>query len=142
MTAAQKRPRKRVTVPGLTEAQLQRSVADQFKELLEPPVLWNAIQPEGRGPIEGARMKKRGVQAGWPDFLILAPGPRVVGIELKVGRNKQSAEQLAFAGWFPQCHGQYFICRSTDDVIEALDRARIPHRMVHIVGGNWGRRGL
>ena len=142
MTAAPKRPRKRVTASGPTEAQLQRAVADQFRELLEPPVLWNAIQPEHRGPIGGAIMKKRGVQAGWPDFLILAPGPRVVGIELKVGRNKPSAEQLAVAGWFQQCHGQYFICRSTDDVIEALDRARIPHRMVHIVGGNWGRRGL
>jgi len=126
----------------MSEASLQRSVADLLRSLLEPPVLWTAVQPERRGAIEGARMKRKGVVAGWPDFLVLAPGPRVLGIELKAVHGRLSEAQKAVETAFGKCHARYAVCRSVDDVMEALDRARIPHRLVQAQGSNWGRKEL
>ena len=123
----------------MTEAGLQRSIAAQLEWLLEPPVIWTAIQPERRGPIEGKRMKSKGVHAGWPDFLILAPGPRILGIELKVKIGVLSQSQKHTRAAFEDCKALYIVCRTPEAVVEALDRAGIRHRQMRTVGSTWER---
>ena len=123
----------------MTEAGLQRSIAAQLEWLLEPPVIWTAIQPERRGPIEGKRMKSKGVHAGWPDFLILAPGPRILALELKSTTGRQSVIQKRVMVQFTSCHASYAVCRTPEDVVDALDRAGIRHRKMRTVGSTWER---
>jgi hypothetical protein len=58
-----------------------------------------------------------GVQKGWPDFVLVAPGGRLHALELKRRGEVMTEEQEAFAAW---CQEQSvpFVC--TDDLREAV----------------------
>ena len=51
---------------------------------LQPPIVWTSIDAgAGKMRARTARQRKnRGVKKGWPDILILAPGPRLLGIDV------------------------------------------------------------
>lgn len=80
-----------------------------------------------RDAIEGARRKRLGAQAGWPDLGIFHAG-RVVLLELKRERGVLSPAQkllhprLAAAG-FPVS-----VCHSPEDALRAVEAAGVPVR--------------
>lgn len=108
----------------MTEDQLHRSVAQYLALVLKPPTLWNTFPAGGGGKARGQRLKAMGLKPGWPDLIVLHPKGRltmVLGLELKCGRNRQSAEQKAVAEQFaglPLAH--LAVCRSIDDVASEL----------------------
>lgn len=108
--------------PSQSEAQLHRTVAKYLDAVLRPPVLWTTIDAGGTGlrPRTARQRKNRGVKKGWPDILILAPGPNVIGLELKTEEGKQKPEQTAMEAAFFNCRAWYVTCRSLDDVERAL----------------------
>jgi 2-keto-3-deoxy-L-fuconate dehydrogenase len=75
---------------------LQRAVAQYLDAALPPGSWWTSIDSAGRGPIAGARMKRRGVRRGLPDILVLC-NTMTIWIELKSQRGRVSDEQWDFA---------------------------------------------
>ncbi len=58
-----------------------------------------------------------GLQKGWPDFLLIAPGGRLHALELKRGGKTMTEEQEDFEVWCRE-QGVPFAC--TDNLREAL----------------------
>lgn len=108
------------------EQVLQQAVADFLCLALRPPVLWSAFPAGGGGAIRGGILKSMGLQAGWPDVLVLAPGPIVVGIELKAGKGKQSEQQIRIQNGFVDCNASYAIARTVNHVEVVLRQNDIP----------------
>jgi hypothetical protein len=69
--------------------QSERSLHEQMADLLElallPPVMWTTFPAFGYGAlteVQAGVLSRLGVQAGWPDIILVHDG-RVFGIELK-----------------------------------------------------------
>ena len=112
------RPRK---PPAPSEAALHKAAAEYLSWVLKPPVQWTTIGHGGGGRVRGAQLKAMGLRPGWPDILILAPGPLVLGIELKRKGGVQTAEQRAMEAAFTQAGARYVVCRSLDAVEAAIN---------------------
>lgn len=106
--------------PKQSEAQLHRTVAKYLDAVLRPPVIWTTIGHGGGGRVRGAQLKAMGLKKGWPDILIIAPGPNVIGLELKAAKGTPTDEQRAMEAAFFNCRAWYITCRSVDDVERAL----------------------
>lgn len=92
--------------PPAPEFSLHCQVADTLKRWATPTWLWTHIPlGEERPDAAGARLKRMGTQAGWPDFIFIPPkgseNPRPHFLELKRrGRvNDLTDLQLAFRLW-------------------------------------------
>ena len=112
----------------MSEAALHKAVAEYLGWVLHPPVIWTTLGHGGGGRIRGAQLKAMGLKPGWPDILIIAPGPNVLGIELKrPGKGgSQSPEQRAVEAGFHGVRAWYVLCRSVEEVRRALDFIKIP----------------
>lgn len=106
--------------PKLNEAQLHRLVAQYLDAVLRPPAIWTTIGHGGGGRVRGAQLKAMGLKKGWPDVLVMAPGPKVLGIELKGNGGKISPEQAAMERRFFDVGAWYITAWSIDDVERAL----------------------
>lgn len=83
---------------------------------------WSSIAHERKqSPIQGAHQKARGVKAGLPDVLVLAPG-FVLGVELKAGKNTATAIQNAVGAELRRLGHGYEIVRSVEQLGEVLIR--------------------
>lgn len=117
--------------PAISETTLHYAVAKHLREVLRPPVIWTTMDAgAGKMKPRTARQRKiRGVAKGWPDILILAPGPQVLGIELKAAKGGLKPEQIAVHAMFTMLGGAFAICRSIAEVDMALAVAGIPHNL-------------
>ena len=70
---------------------------------------------EKRSAVTGARLKRMGMQRGWPDYLVILDG-KTFGIELKAGKGKLSDVQLAVADAFVANGAPWVCARSTQEV--------------------------
>lgn len=111
---------------------MHRAVAEYLAVVLQPPVIWTTLDAgAGKMRARTARQRKnRGVKAGWPDILVIAPGPNVLGIELKRpgSGGRQSPEQAEVERAFFGCKAWYVLCSSVESVRKALDFIRVPMR--------------
>ena len=108
------------------EQALQTAVAVYLALALRPPVIWTAIGHGGGGKVRGAILKAMGLKPGWPDVLVIAPGPNVVGIELKSAVGRLSPEQKIVAADMALCNAWHVLCRSVEDVEKALRFCKVP----------------
>ncbi len=108
------------------EQRLQISVAQYLGHALKPPTIWTAFPAGGGGRVRGAFLKAMGLKAGWPDILVVAPGPRVVGLELKAGKGRQSETQIVVGSALRACGAAYCVVRTVDDVENVLRVLDIP----------------
>jgi hypothetical protein len=86
-----------------TEFQLACSVADVLRRWIARGWRWNHMPlGEERPTTAGERLKRMGLQAGWPDLILLSPSPASLAhfLELKrLKRGRLSDEQQDFAKW-------------------------------------------
>ena len=116
------------------EQALQIAVSRYLEVTLRPPSWWSAIGHGGGGLVRGAMLKRMGVKKGVPDIIVIHPvasagselGAWLVGIELKAPKGRQSPEQVAVQRAFEQAGGFYYVCRSVDEVEDALRQTGIP----------------
>lgn len=113
------------------EQQLQIAVADYLRFAIRPPTIWTAFPAGGGGRVRGAFLKAMGLQAGWPDMLVvarcdMAGASRNVALELKAAKGRQSPEQKSFQEKWEETGGIYFIARSIDEVEGFLRGVGIP----------------
>ena len=94
------------------------AVADHLRAYAHPDWRWSHYPAgEKRDPRAAAKLKAMGLQRGWPDFLLIAPGGRLHALELKRRGEDMTDEQEASESWC-QKQGVPFAC--TDDLREAL----------------------
>lgn len=102
------------------EYRLQCLIADVLRLQGRDGLYWTAI-PNGeyRSPITGARLKRSGVRAGAPDFLLIW-NSKAIGLELKTERGRQSPEQRDTERDWTMAGGVYFVARGYRAAIEFL----------------------
>lgn len=108
------------------ERQLQTTVAEYLHRALKPPTIWTAFPAGGGGKVRGAFLKAMGLQAGWPDIIVIDRGPNVIGIELKAKTGTQSPAQKMIARAFAEVQAWYILCRTVDEVERALRFCKVP----------------
>jgi hypothetical protein len=110
-----------------SEHTLQVAIAQYLGWVLQPPVWWTGIDHAAKlSPVYGALRKRRGVKRGIGDFLIIAPGPNVLFIEVKNETGRMTPEQREFAAAMHACQVWCVLCRSVEEVAKALDYIRVP----------------
>lgn len=85
-------------------------------------------------PLEAIRLKKEGVTAGVADVLVISDiEPRVVALETKTAKGKQSPAQELWQGEASKAGVAYHIVRSVDDVKRIIETCglRKPHIPLH-----------
>lgn len=112
--------KRRKPLTPVSEEILHRHVAQFLDVVIKPPMIWTTIPAGGGGLIRGAKLKAMGLKKGWPDIIVIAPGPHIIAIELKAKEGKQSPEQKAVAAALWDCKVPYFLCRSVEEVHLAL----------------------
>lgn len=111
-----------------SESALQCKVREFLDRVIVAPSIWTSIDA-GAGKMRkrtAKQRKNRGVKRGWPDILILAPGPVLLAIELKDAKGDQSDEQVVVEKAFKTCRAFYFVCRSVEEVQRAIAFSKIP----------------
>lgn len=111
------------------EAQLQRAVASYLSLVLPDKVMWSAIGHGGGGKIRGAQLKGMGLRRGLADFYIAwytINGQQTLWIELKSKDGRQSDEQKQFQECVTNIGHSYIICRSIDEVVNAIILNLVP----------------
>lgn len=102
------------------EDDLQRAVMVFLDWSLPPDAVAFAVPNGGkRGKREAARMRGMGVKAGIPDICVIHSG-RVAFIELKARRGVMSPAQKDMTRRLVYCRTAVFMCKSVDEVDEAL----------------------
>lgn len=109
-----------------SEAAFHRSVAEYLDRALRLPVIWTTIPVGGGGRVRGALLKAMGLKRGWPDIIVLAPGPKVIGIELKTEKGKLSGWQQGLRDCFNTCQASYAVARTLEHVEVILKQNDIP----------------
>ena len=126
--ARQAAARRKASQPAGLEAcaafsRLYTAEADVLKAVLatlemHPKVAWVARINSGMFHVE-QRFIKAGFK-GCSDILGMLKGGRMLAVECKSLKGKESADQAAFGARVAQDGGLYFVARSVDDVMEAL----------------------
>jgi hypothetical protein len=107
--------------PSPHEFALHCALADLVTRTITPGWKFTHIPlGEKRDAATAGRLKRMGVQAGWPDFIFVGPG-RVFFIELKRRGASRSDVQANIALHLMRC-GCGYLC--TDDLQDAIDTLR------------------
>lgn len=115
-----------------TETQIHRAAVQYFNLALDPLVIWFHPANGGyRRRTEARIFKGLGVKAGVSDLLLIyrtrpANELKVLCIEIKSESGRQTEMQTDFACRCAYLGVPYVICRSLDDVIEAVKTFGVP----------------
>lgn len=106
-------------MPPPLEFRLHCMVADILQDYRNPGWRYNHIASgEYRPPATAARLKRMGVQPGWPDFIVIGPKGKLHFLELKRRGEGLSEAQEEFFAW---CHEEKIKCEWTDDFKIAIN---------------------
>jgi hypothetical protein len=130
------RPRKAPTIRP-KESRLQCDVAEVLRLHALPTWRWSHFPAgERRDVITGARLKRYGLQSGWPDLILISPSGGLHCIELKRAGEQLSEPQRDFQTWAVSHAVPYVVAYSIDDALAALGhwgclRITVPKRVKH-----------
>lgn len=110
------------SIPTVSEHRLQTLVLQHLALRAVPDCFWFAIPNAGRRSFAVAsRMKAEGLRAGVADLCVMLSGGRVLWLELKAGKGRQSEAQKFFQDTCRQLNHVYVLARSLDEAIETLE---------------------
>ena len=105
------------------ESALHCAVAKVLHEHALPTWRWSHFPSgEKRDIIAGARLKRMGLQRGWPDMILVGPDGRFYALELKRQGETLTDEQEAFQLW---CIGHgvpHVVAFTIDEVLTTFDQ--------------------
>lgn len=105
------------------EFRLTCLVADLFRLASAPGVhTFHVPNGEYRSARTGARLKRMGVIAGEPDFVIFSKEHKgkIIGLELKAEGGRQTPEQREVERQWTLAGGLYKVCRGYQETFEFL----------------------
>ena len=106
------------TMPEIEAANVAKSekkLQSLIAEYLRMRGIYYNQQPFGRRSL---------APSGWPDFVLPWHG-EFIALEVKVGTNRQSAEQIDAELRIKATGGKYYVVRSLDEVKRILDEPRM-----------------
>lgn len=110
------------------EQALQTQVVKFLRAALAGNSWFGSVPLGGGGASRGRTLKRTGAVAGTPDMLLVNDG-RAIWIELKAPKGVVSDAQLYAHQQLRQAGSLVFVCRSLDEVIEAMRSAGVPLRI-------------
>jgi hypothetical protein len=115
------RPRK-APVFRPKESVLHFAVAKLLREHARPDWLWTHVgHGEARDIRTAAKLKRMGVQPGWPDFILAPPGGQIHCLELKRIGETLSDAQYDFRRWCISHGVAHCVADTLDQALAALD---------------------
>jgi hypothetical protein len=111
---------KRFRAPAPRESKLHVDVAAVLRDHCLPDWLWRHISAKAANAREGAIMKRMGVRAGWPDFILISPEGNVRFLELKRLGEEPSDTQKEFRLWCVKHGVTYVIAWNMKAVLAAF----------------------
>lgn len=122
---------KGVKAPPALEFKTQVAIADALRWAIMPGWQWthfpagearpSFIDSKGRRVSPAAdRLKRMGLNPGWPDIVLLSPQGRFYGLELKRGNAPLTEGQEAFQKWCGDHLVPYAVARSYEEAIAQL----------------------
>jgi len=109
-----KRPKRREP-----EMLLQIDIVDMLRGNLKRDVLFTAFPAGGGGRVRGAKLKKAGLQAGWPDIQLVHRG-KYFGIEVKTKTGRLSPAQVDLHKRLTDNGCSVAVARSVTDAMEII----------------------
>ena len=104
------------------EYRLQTDVADVLKDHALPEWRWSHFPAGERRDVRtGARLKRMGLQKGWPDIVLINPAGLFHGLELKRIGQDLTEDQEAFQRWAIRHNVSHSVAYSLDEALAALD---------------------
>jgi hypothetical protein len=114
------RPRKAPIVRP-REIELHMSVVKLLQDFSSPGWIWSHFPAgEKRDIRTAAKLKRMGVKAGWPDFLLISPAGIFHGLELKRPGGVMSEAQEDFLRWAIANGINHSVADNVDDAIAVL----------------------
>jgi len=100
-----------------SESELQKACVKWFDDNISPTQAFLFSVPNGgsRHKLEAINLKKEGLKAGVADLILLLAGGTIIFIELKHGKNAQSAKQKEFEGTAKGLGFNYYLIRTFKD---------------------------
>lgn len=109
-------PSKKRREPELT---LQIEMVDVLKAKLKKNVLFTAFPAGGGGRVRGAKLKKAGLQSGWPDIQLIYKG-QYYGLEVKTPQGRLSSSQSRLHEKLIKDGCQVAVVRSIPEMMERI----------------------
>lgn len=110
-----------MTGPQLREYGIQVGVADALRQACEPGWAWTHVpNGEKRDKATAAKLWRMGVQAGWPDVVLISPTGKPHCLELKRDKQKLSPAQEDFRDLMIAAGVPWAVARSVDEAIRVL----------------------
>jgi hypothetical protein len=109
------------------EEEIQKQVAEFLDYALPDDFRWwhTPNQRGTRKQWENALLKALGVKAGVQDVTIVGPNPRLIIIEIKAEKGSLSRSQRDWRDFYQSIGVPWFLCRSLDEVIDALESLQV-----------------
>jgi hypothetical protein len=113
---------RKLRVPTPEECELQIAVADLLRAHCLPDWRWTHVPSGGlRDIITAARMKRFGLQRGWPDILLISPRALPHFLELKRLGEALSEEQEELRRWCLRVGIPHAVAWKIDQVLKTFD---------------------
>ena len=112
------KPRRR-TVRREPEHTLQVEIVEMLRKKLKKKVLFTAFPAGGGGRVRGAKLKKAGLQAGWPDIQFIYQGA-YYGLEIKTTTGRLSPAQIDLHKRLTDDGCSVAVARSVSDALEII----------------------
>ena len=123
-----------------SESEIQIQIVELLKTVLKGDVLWTFF-PAGEagggrsGKVRGARLKRMGLQPGWPDLQFLHKG-RYFGMEVKTKTGRLSTAQRRMHSLLEEQGVSVAVVRSINDVLERANEWKLLARTTAIPSRN------
>lgn len=102
------------------ESRIQRACVEYFRYKYPKYLIFSVPNGGLRNKITARTLKAEGALAGVSNLIIVLP-KRVIFIEMKTLKGKQSQSQKDFEEKIDMLSGYYFVCHSLDEFIELLN---------------------
>ena len=122
------------------ESEIQIQIVELLKRVLKGNVLWTFF-PAGEagggrgGRVRGARLKRMGLQPGWPDLQFLHKG-RYYGMEVKTKTGRLSQSQRRMHDLMEDQGISVAVVRSINDVLERCNEWKLLTRTAALPSRN------
>lgn len=98
---------------------LQIQMVDVLRAKLKKDVLFTAFPAGGGGRVRGAKLKKAGLQSGWPDIQLIYKG-QYYGLEVKTPQGRLSSSQSRLHEKLIKDGCQVAVVRSVKEMMEHI----------------------
>jgi len=109
-----------------SEHSLQVSLLEYLALNAQPWAYWFAVPNAGKRSWRTAQqMKAEGLTAGVADLCFLLPSGKVLWLELKRDKEKQTAAQIVFQSVCESLGHPYYVTHNFDEAVKILRRWRV-----------------